>query len=156
LLVGNQGRSFAMSDRTRQHLDSFWELADEILNALLFVLLGLEVLALTFHREYVVAGALAILAVLLARFVSTGLCLQLVRAVTGWPAPHTVKLLTWGGLRGGLPVALALVLRNQLPTPQADVLLVMTYFVVVFSVMVQGLSMKPLVKLYVGAAGTKG
>src|SRR5882724_5048342 len=156
LLVGNQGRSFAMSDRTRQHLDSFWELADEILNALLFVLLGLEVLALTFRREYVVAGALAILAVLLARFVSTGLCLQLVRAVTGWPAPHTVKLLTWGGLRGGLPVALALVLRNHLPTPQADVLLIMTYFVVVFSVMVQGLSMKPLVKLYVGAAGTKG
>ena len=156
LLVGNQGRSFAMSDRTRQHLDSFWELADEILNALLFVLLGLEVLALTFRREYVVAGALAILAVLLARFVSTGLCLQLVRAVTGWPAPHTVKLLTWDGLRGGLPVALALVLRNHLPTPQADVLLIMTYFVVVFSVMVQGLSMKPLVKLYVGAAGTKG
>jgi len=156
LLVGNQGRSFAMSDRTRQHLDSFWELADEILNALLFVLLGLEVLALTFRREYVVAGALAILAVLLARFVSTGLCLQLVRAVTGWPAPHTVKLLTWDGLRGGLPVALALVLRNHLPTPQADVLLIMTYFVVVFSVTVQGLSMKPLVKLYVGAAGTKG
>ena len=156
LLVGNQGRSFAMSDRTRQHLDSFWELADEILNALLFVLLGLEVLALTFRREYVVAGALAILAVLLARFVSTGLCLRLVRAVTGWPAPHTVKLLTWDGLRGGLPVALALVLRNHLPTPQADVLLIMTYFVVVFSVTVQGLSMKPLVKLYVGAAGTKG
>ena len=156
LLVGNQGRSFAMSDRTRQHLDSFWELIDEILNALLFVLLGLEVLALTFRREYVVAGALAILAVLLARFVSTGLCLQLVRAVTGWPAPHAVKLLTWGGLRGGLPVALALVLRNHLPTPQADVLLVMTYFVVVFSIMVQGLSMKPLVRLYVGAAGAKG
>ncbi len=146
LLVGNQGRSFAMSDRTRQHLDSFWELVDEILNALLFVLLGVEVLALTFRREYVVAGALAILAVLLARFVSTGLCLQLVRALTGWPAPHTVKLLTWGGLRGGLPVALALVLRNHLPIPQADVLLVMTYFVVVFSIMVQGLSMKPLVK----------
>ena len=91
LLVGNQGRSFAMSDRTRQHLDSFWELVDEILNALLFVLLGLEVLALTFRREYVVAGALAILVVLLARFVSTGLCLQLVRPFTGWPAPHTVQ-----------------------------------------------------------------
>jgi CPA1 family monovalent cation:H+ antiporter len=128
---------------------------DEILNALLFVLLGLEVLALTFRREYVVAGALAIFVVLLARFVSTGLCLQLIRPFTGWPAPHTVKLLTWGGLRGGLPVALALVLRNHLPALQADVLLVMTYFVVVFSIMVQGLSMKPLVKLYVGAAGAK-
>lgn len=155
LLVGNQGRSFAMSDRTRQHLDSFWELVDELLNALLFVLLGLEVLALTFRREYVVAGALAIFVVLLARFVSTGLCLQLVRPFTGWPARHTLKLLTWGGLRGGLPVALALGLRNHLPAPQADVLLVMTYFVVVFSIMVQGLSMKPLVKVYVAAAGTK-
>jgi NhaP-type Na+/H+ and K+/H+ antiporters len=101
LLVGNQGRSFAMSDRTRQHLDSFWELVDEILNALLFVLLGLEVLALTFRREYVVAGALAIFVVLLARFVSTGLCLQLVRPFIGWPAPHTVKLLTWGACAGG-------------------------------------------------------
>ena len=144
-----------MSDRTRQHLDTFWELIDEILNALLFVLLGLEVLALPVRREYVVAGVLAIPVVLLARFVATGLCLQLVRAVIS-PAPHTVKLLTWGGLRGGLPVALALVLRDHLPARQADVLLVMTYFVVVFSIMVQGLSMKPLVRLYVAAAGAKG
>jgi len=151
LLVGNQGRAFAMSDRTRQHLDTFWELIDEILNALLFVLLGLQVLALSLRREYVLAGVLAVPAVLLARFVATGLSLQLVRVVTS-PAPHTVKLLTWGGLRGGLPVALALVLRDHLPARQADLLLVMTYFVVVFSILVQGLSMKPLVKLYISGA----
>jgi CPA1 family monovalent cation:H+ antiporter len=154
LLVGNQGRAFAMSDRTRQHLDTFWELIDEILNALLFVLLGLEVLALPVRREYIVAGVLAIPGVLLARFVATGLSLQLVRAGTS-PALRTVTLLTWGGLRGGLAVALALVLRDHLPAQQADVLLVMTYFVVVFSILVQALSMKPLVRLYVSASGVK-
>jgi CPA1 family monovalent cation:H+ antiporter len=155
LLVGNQGRAFAMSDRTRQHLDTFWELIDEVLNALLFVLLGLEVLALTVRREYLVAGVLAIPAVILARFVATGLSLQLVRAVIS-PAPHTVKLLTWGGLRGGLAVALALVLRDHLPARQADVLLVMTYFVVVFSILVQALSMKPLLRFYVSSSRVKG
>jgi CPA1 family monovalent cation:H+ antiporter len=154
LLMGNQGRAFAMSDRTRQHLDTFWELIDEVLNALLFVLLGLEVLALPVRREYVVAGVLAIPAVLLARFVATGLSIQLVRVVIA-PAPHTVKLLTWSGLRGGLAVALALVLRDHLPARQADVLLVMTYFVVVFSILVQALSMKPLVRLYVSTPPVK-
>jgi CPA1 family monovalent cation:H+ antiporter len=153
--VGNQGRALAMSERTRQHLDTFWELIDEILNALLFVLLGLQVLALPVRREYVVAGVLAIPAVILARFVAAGLSLQLVRAIVS-PAPHTVKLLTWGGLRGGLPVALALVLRDHLPTRPADLLLVMTYFVVVFSILVQALSMKPLVRLYVSASRVKG
>jgi CPA1 family monovalent cation:H+ antiporter len=152
LLVGNQGRAFAMSERTRQHLDTFWELIDEILNALLFVLLGLEVLALSIRREYVLAGALAIPVVILARFVATGLSLRSVRAVVSPPAPHTVTLLTWGGLRGGLAVALALALRDHLPARQADALLVMTYLVVVFSILVQALSMKPLVRLYVSAA----
>jgi CPA1 family monovalent cation:H+ antiporter len=155
LLVGNQGRAFAMSERTRQHLDTFWELIDEILNALLFVLLGLEVLVLPVRREHVLAGALAIAAVLLARFVAAGLSLQLVRVVVS-PAPHMVKLLTWGGLRGGLPVALALVLRDHLPTRQADLLLVMTYLVVAFSILVQGLSMKPLLRLYVPTARESG
>ncbi len=155
LLVGNQGRAFAMSAQTRQHLDTFWELIDEILNALLFLLLGLEVLVLPVRREYVMAGVLAIPAVILARFVAAGLSLQMVRAVIP-PAPHMVKLLTWGGLRGGLPVALALVLRDHLPARQADLLLVMTYFVVAFSILVQGLSMKPLLRLYVSPAVEKG
>jgi monovalent cation:H+ antiporter, CPA1 family len=154
LLMGNQGRAFAMSERTRQHLDTFWELMDEILNALLFVLLGLQVLVLPVRREYVLAGVLAIAAVLLARLVAAGVSLQLVRLVVS-PAPHMVKLLTWGGLRGGLPVALALVLRDHLPTRQADLLLVMTYLVVVFSILVQGLSMKPLLRVYVPAAVAK-
>jgi CPA1 family monovalent cation:H+ antiporter len=155
LLVGNQGRAFAMSERTRQHLDTFWELIDEILNALLFVLLGLEVLVLPVRQEYIVAGILAIPAVLLARLVAAGLSLQMVRVAVS-PAPHMVKLLTWGGLRGGLPVALALVLRNHRPTRQADLLLVMTYFVVAFSILVQGLSMKALLRRYASTDLQKG
>jgi CPA1 family monovalent cation:H+ antiporter len=155
LVVGNQGRALAMSDRTRQHLDTFWELIDEILNALLFVILGLVVLTLSLRREYLVAGVLAIPAVLLARFVATGLCLQLARVRVS-PAPYTLTLLTWGGLRGGLAVALALVVQNRLPGRAADVLLVMTYFVVVFSLLVQALSMKPLVRRYIAASSLKG
>jgi CPA1 family monovalent cation:H+ antiporter len=150
LLIGNQGRAFAMSERTRQHLDTFWELIDEILNMLLFVLLGLEVLVLPLRGEYVVAGLAAIPIVIGARFVATGVSLQAVRPWVS-PAPHTVKLLTWAGLRGGLPVALALVLRDHVPARQGDVLLVMTYVVVVFSVLVQAGSMKRLLRFYVSA-----
>jgi CPA1 family monovalent cation:H+ antiporter len=152
LLIGNQGRAFAMSERTRQHLDTSWELIDELLNALLFVLLGLEVIVLPVRREYIVAGLVAIPTVVLARFLSTGLSMQVVRAVAS-PAAHTVKLLIWGGLRGGLSVALALVLRDHLPARQADVLLVMTYLMVVFSILVQASSMKPIVRRYVTASG---
>jgi CPA1 family monovalent cation:H+ antiporter len=152
LLVGNQGRALAMSERSRQHLDTFWELVDEILKAVLFVLLGLAVLTLPLRREYLVAGLLAVPAVLLARLPSTGVSLYVVRAISA-PSPPALALLTWAGLRGGLAVALALVARDHLPTRQADVLLVMTYCVVVFSILVQGLSMKPLVRRYIAAAG---
>lgn len=150
LLIGNPGRAFAMSERTRQNLDTFWELIDDILQALLFVLLGLEVLVLPARIEYVVAGAVAILVVLLARLVATWLSLQIGRIAVP-PPPHMVRLLTWGGLRGGLAVALALVLRDHLPAGPADLLLVMTYVVVAFSVLVQGLSMPTLVRRFVSS-----
>jgi CPA1 family monovalent cation:H+ antiporter len=152
LLIGNQGRAFAMSERTREHLDTFWELIDEILNALLFVLLGLEVLVLPRRGDYVVAGLLAIPIVLLARFVATGVPIRLIGARARL-APHSVKLMTWSGLRGGISVALALSLRGHLPAAQADVLLVMTYVVVVFSVLGQGLSIKPVLRRYLPTPG---
>jgi CPA1 family monovalent cation:H+ antiporter len=155
LLVGNQGRAFEMAGRTRQHLDTFWELIDEILNALLFVLLGLEMLILPIRPEHLLAGTLAIPAVLLARLLATGLSLRLIRGGAA-PPPHIVTLLTWSGLRGGLAVALALVLRDHLPVWQADVVLAMTYFVVVFSILVQALTMKPLMRRYVRASGEGG
>ena len=142
LLIGNHGRAFAMSDLTREHLDAFWELVDEILNALLFLLIGLEVLVIPFNRAYVIAGIAGIGVTLLARWVSVGLTVSALRPFRRF-SPGTVRILTWGGLRGGISVALAL----SLPVgPQRDIILVMTYITVVFSIIVQGLSLGRLVK----------
>jgi len=134
LFIGNQGRSFAMSDATRERLDDFWELIDEILNAVLFLLIGVEVLVLTFNGQHLLAGALLIPVVLLARFVSVGAPIALFRRVKEFPA-RTVRLLTWGGLRGGISVALALSLPAS---PIREQLLMATYVVVLFSLLVQG------------------
>jgi CPA1 family monovalent cation:H+ antiporter len=155
LLIGNQGRSFAMSPRTVEHLDSFWELIDEVLNAVLFVLLGLEVLVVPFHATAVVAGLLAIPAVLLARLVSVGLAAWLLRRRPPLESP-AVRVLTWGGLRGGISVALALSLPREVagqPVPARGAILVATYVVVAFSILVQGLTVGPLTRRWL--AGRK-
>ncbi len=142
LMVGNQGRALAMSETTREHLDLFWELIDEILNAVLFVLIGLEVLVLTFTRQYLLAGLLVIPLILLSRLLAIGLPMTLLRLVRSF-TPGAVWLMTWGGLRGGISVALALSLE---PGPDRDIIVAMTYVVVVFSIVVQGLTMEKLVK----------
>lgn len=136
LLIGNHGRLLAMSDKTREHLDTFWELVDEILNAVLFVLIGLEVLALSFHEAYLPAALVLIPGVLLARFISVGLPVTLMRRYRRF-SPHAVKILTWAGLRGGISVALALSLP---PGAEREAILAITYIVVVFSILVQGLT----------------
>ncbi len=142
LLIGNQGRVLAMSDQTREHLDTFWELIDEILNAILFVLIGLEMLILDFSAGYIVAGLLAIPLVLMSRFFSVGIPVGLLRIKKEY-SPHVVKILVWGGLRGGISVALAL----SLPVGETrDVFLVMTYIIVVFSILVQGLTIAPMLR----------
>jgi len=142
LLIGNQGRSFAMSESTREHLDTFWELVDEILNAVLFVLIGLEVLLLSFRGEYLLAGLIAIPLVLLVRFISVGLPVMILRRWREF-TPGAIRIMTWGGLRGGISVALAL----SLPAgSQRDLLLTMTYMVVIFSILVQGVTIKSVVK----------
>lgn len=148
LLIGNQGRRFAMSDRTRDHLDTFWKLVDEVLNAVLFVLIGFEVLVIPFDRSWLGAGLLAIPIVLAARWIAVGgpvLALRRVRPFT----PHAVKVLTWSGLRGGISVALALSLKASLGQSDRaayEGVLMMTYVVVVFSIVVQGLTMAPLLR----------
>jgi CPA1 family monovalent cation:H+ antiporter len=142
LLIGNHGRAFAMNDTTREHLDMFWELVDEILNAVLFVLIGLEVLVLTFEAKYLLAGMLAIPATLLARFIAVGGGVMTISRVRAF-SPHAVKAMTWCGLRGGISVSLALSIRDLFDPSQAatrDCILMMTYVVVVFSIVVQGLT----------------
>ncbi|MCO6459186.1 MAG: sodium:proton antiporter [Pirellulaceae bacterium] len=149
LLIGNHGRMFAMSPKTCEHLDTFWELSDEILNAVLFVLLGLEAIVLTFTGSYLLAGICLIPCVLLARLISVGVPVSLLRL---WQSihPRAVIILTWGGLRGGISVALALsipaVARDGVAVPERELLLAVTYTVVVFSVVVQGLTIGGLLK----------
>src|SRR3569832_924240 len=141
LLLGTHGRLFAISEETRRHLGSFWELIDEILNAVLFVLIGLEVLVLVYTLEYFIVSLIAIPIVLLARFISVGLPIGLLRKVQSFK-PGTVKILTWGGLRGGVSVALAL----SLPAGAArDLIVPVTYAVVAFSIIVQGLTIKKMI-----------
>ncbi len=141
LLIGNHGRSFAMSERTRERLDSFWELVDELMNALLFMLIGFELLVVRFDSRFLLAGLLAIPLVLGARFVSVGVPVTLLRRWRRF-TPHAVKILVWGGLRGGISVALALSLPAS---PERELLVAATYIVVAFSIIVQGLSLEHVV-----------
>jgi len=147
LLIGNQGRSFAMSDKTRERLDDFWELIDEILNAVLFLLIGIELLILSLKGEYLLAGAIAIPVVLLVRWFSVGLPVQLMKRKKTF-TPHAIKIMTWGGLRGGISVALAL----SLPKDEVvrDPILTVTYCVVIFSILVQGTTIKSLLNKALG------
>lgn len=142
IMIGNQGRLFAMSVRTREHLDTFWLVVDEALNAILFVLIGLEVLVLKLTPGAVAAGLLAIPIALIARAVSVGAPIGLLRLRAAF-IPYTIRIMTWGGLRGGIAIALSL----SLPASGARALIVvMTYAVVVFSILVQGLTVAPLAR----------
>ena len=142
LLVGNHGRLLAMSDHVREHLDTFWELVDEVLNAVLFVLIGLEVLVLTFNQQYLIASIVMIPLILLTRFLCVGLPVAVLKKFRTF-SPHVIKILTWGGLRGGISVALALSLP---PGKHRDIILTVTYATVVFSIIVQGLTIGKLVR----------
>ena len=152
LMIGNHGRRLAMSDTTREHLDTFWELIDEILNAMLFVLIGLEMIILTFERDHLLASLLVIPIVLLARLACVGVPVHVMRRRFGFTfSPHAIKIMTWGGLRGGISVALAL----SLPLgPERQIVLALTYIVVLFSILVQGLTVGKLIKATVAPAGS--
>jgi CPA1 family monovalent cation:H+ antiporter len=142
LLIGNHGRMLAMSEHTREHLDTFWELLDEILNAVLFVLIGLEVLVLSFTSELLLASLALIPVVLGARLISVAIPIHLLSLRRAF-SPGVIKILTWGGLRGGVSVALALSLPAGEPR---EIILAITYVVVVFSIVVQGLTIGGLVR----------
>ncbi|RYZ12748.1 MAG: sodium:proton antiporter [Comamonadaceae bacterium] len=142
LMIGNNGRALAMSDHTRRYIDMFWELIDEILNAVLFVLIGLEALVIAFTAPLLAAGAMTIAVTLFARWLTVGLPVRLGARFFRLPAGSST-VLTWGGLRGGISVALAL----SLPTgAEREIILALTYCVVVFSILVQGLTIGRLVR----------
>ncbi len=142
LLIGNHGRFLAMSEKTRHHLDIFWELVDEILNAVLFVMIGMEILALTFRHEYLLLCIMIIPVVLLARLISISVPIKLLSLFRSF-TPGVIRIMTWGGLRGGISVALALSLPAS---PERQLILALTYSVVLFSILVQGLTIERLVK----------
>jgi len=136
LLIGNDGRAFAMSAQTRERLDLFWQMLDEILNGVLFVLIGLEFAVIEFPPGLFIAGALVVALCLLARYLVVGLPTSVGRRWFGLPS-RSGLLLTWSGVRGGISVALAL---SMPPGPERNLILMLTYTVVVFSILVQGLT----------------
>lgn len=142
LLIGNEGRRTAMSKRTRDALDTFWAVVDEILNAVLFVLIGLEVVLIHFPAGWLGAAVTVILVTLAARALTVALPVVLARSWFALPK-GSARILTWGGVRGGISVALALSLPHG---PERDVVVTLTYCVVVFSILVQGLTIGPLVR----------
>lgn len=142
LLIGNHGREFAMSENTRSHVFQFWDLTDEILNAVLFLLIGLEVLVIGFDKPHAMFVLLAIPIVLVARWTAVATSIGLLRVRRAFTR-GAIRILTWGGLRGGISVALALSLPfSEFKQP----ILSATYVVVIFSIIVQGLTMRLLVR----------
>jgi monovalent cation:H+ antiporter, CPA1 family len=154
LLIGNAGVALAMSDTTRDHLLKFWALVDELLNAILFLLIGLEVIAISADSRLIAAGVAAIPLVLAARALSVGPPLAAMRPLISMGG-LAMPTLVWGGLRGGISIALALSLPDG---PARTILLAVTYIVVLFSVIVQGGSIGRLIRRLSlqGAASAKG
>ncbi len=143
LIVGNDKvRNAAMSETTETYVDKFWELLDILLNTILFVLIGMEILVLTIELNYFIAGLIAIPVVLACRYLSLLLPINFFKKKLDF-VPNTNIIMTWGGLRGGISIALALGLTTEM---HRDLFLVITYVVVVFSILVQGLTVEKLVK----------
>ncbi|MBP6185854.1 MAG: sodium:proton antiporter [Saprospiraceae bacterium] len=142
IITGNHGRKFGMSVMTVEYVDKFWEIIDEILNATLFVLIGLELLVIETNSIIVIVGFMLIIICLIARYISVyipSLAIRLKEKIT----QRTLLILTWGGLRGGISIALALSIQ---PEMHRSVWVTITYVIVCFSILVQGLTVGKLAK----------
>ncbi|WP_144605156.1 cation:proton antiporter [Algoriphagus algorifonticola] len=142
ILIGNKSPETAWSSVTQNYVDKFWELIDVFLNAILFVLIGLELLIITINAEYILLGVLVIPIALASRYLALSGPIILFRKKLDF-IPKTGLLMTWGGIRGGISIALALSLE---PIMERELFLTVTYVIVVFSIIIQGLSIGPLVK----------
>ncbi|MFC5624753.1 cation:proton antiporter [Algoriphagus winogradskyi] len=146
IFIGNKSPSIAWSETTHNYVDKFWELIDVLLNAVLFVLIGLELLIITASEEYLTLGLIAIPVALLARYLSLAGPVAIFRKQLDF-IPKTGLMMTWGGIRGGISIALALSLEPQM---ERELFLTVTYVIVVFSIIGQGLTIGPLVKRVIG------
>ncbi|WP_069298960.1 cation:proton antiporter [Neptunicoccus sediminis] len=142
LFIGDVGVKYGMSDETRKYLDAFWSLIDEILNAILFLLIGVEVFAVAFNVSALWAGLFAIGVALTARLVAVAVPVLMLKPFKTFPR-DVIPIMTWGGLKGGISVALVLTLPD---TEWKPLLLSMTYMVVLFSIIIQGLTIAPLAR----------
>lgn len=142
LITGNHGKSLGMSDITAEYVDKFWELIDEILNALLFVLIGLELLIIQTNQKILFAAIIILFITLITRYVSVyipSIAVRLKERIT----QKTILILTWGGLRGGISIALALSIN---PEYNKDIWVTITYVIVCFSILVQGMTIGKFAK----------
>lgn len=143
LVIGNYGKAIAMSHADKDYLDKFWELIDEILNAMLFLIIGFELLLIPNLQQYWLIGPITILIVLFSRFISIWVPIKVIPNIGTFDA-RTITILVWGGLRGGVSVALALTIDDNL---HHNLFLAITYYVVVFSIVVQGLTVGKLTQM---------
>ena len=142
MVGGNKTREQAMSKLTESYVDKFWELIDILLNTILFVLIGMEMLVLELNSTYIYAGLMAIPIALLCRYISLIIPVKLFQKRLDF-VPNTTLIMTWGGLRGAISIALALGLTDSM---ERDLFLVITYIIVIFSILVQGLTVEKLIK----------
>lgn len=148
LFVGNKGRSDELSDAAGEYVYKFWHLMDESMNAILFILIGMQIIVINWKMDFILASLISIVVVLFARFMGVGIPVSAYRVVGKVPK-YTVRILTWSGLRGGISVALALSLYQNskdgsISAETVDLITVMTYSVVLFSIVVQGLTIGKL------------
>lgn len=142
LMTGNRGKELAMSDITKDYLGKFWEVTDEILNAVLFMLIGLEIVIVSFDLSYLTIGIITALIIIIARFVSLYIPAVLFRFKKVF-GTKSLFIMTWGGLRGGISIALALSLPQN---PYKNILVSITFVIVIFSILIQGITVEKVIK----------